>query len=416
MAGNELARADFQQDGAIAPAGVSHQTAVAQTRAAQEVQAAMVIAQRFPRDPVAAENRIVESCKRTRLAEKAFYSYRKGGSQIFGPSVHLARMMAAHWGNCQAGWTVLEQDAKHSVIEAFCWDYETNTKQTITFTVEHRMKSGRAAGGYRELDDPRDIYEHCANMAARRVRACILAIIPGEVQDAAIDQCEATLKDEGGDTPLIDRVKVGLRRFQEKFGVTQDMIEKFFGHKIEAMDETEYVRLKGIWTSLIEGASSREDWFEIAPLDDGSPGDPDDLTPGKKQSADKSDKSAKEPEDAPESSSEPETRGEPGEDLFGEPDPQQARSEAEQFYENDVNPDGPAGEHRITAIKQLLDLKLADSGQAQTARNRNRLAGFAALGLEISDINNPTNAEADALLPAIKALTQADVNEALTAE
>ena len=43
------------------------------SRQAQEVQAAMVVAKRFPRDEVLAMDRILKACQRTSLAAAAVY-------------------------------------------------------------------------------------------------------------------------------------------------------------------------------------------------------------------------------------------------------------------------------------------------------------------------------------------------------
>ena len=69
------------------------------SRQAQEVQAAMVIAKRFPRDEVDSYNRIIQSCKRNTLAESAMYEYPRGGTKVTGPSIRLAEAMAQNWGN-----------------------------------------------------------------------------------------------------------------------------------------------------------------------------------------------------------------------------------------------------------------------------------------------------------------------------
>ena len=53
--------------------------AIATTRAAQEVQAAMVIAKKFPRDETQAIARIDRACKRLGLAEQSEYTYKRGG-------------------------------------------------------------------------------------------------------------------------------------------------------------------------------------------------------------------------------------------------------------------------------------------------------------------------------------------------
>ena len=138
---------------------------VAQTRQAQEVQAAMVIAKKFPRDETAAINRIIQSCKRTGLAEQAQYQYAKGGTKISGPSIRLAEAMAQGWGNIDFGIIELEQRQGESTVMAYAWDLETNTRQQKVFSVPHAYK---ADGRIKHLNDPRDIYETVANQGARR--------------------------------------------------------------------------------------------------------------------------------------------------------------------------------------------------------------------------------------------------------
>ncbi|WP_331490569.1 hypothetical protein, partial [Metaclostridioides mangenotii] len=64
------------------------------TRQAQEVQAAMIIAKKFPRDEVEAFNRILKSCQRKSLAEQSMYEYPRGGQKVTGPSIRLAEALA----------------------------------------------------------------------------------------------------------------------------------------------------------------------------------------------------------------------------------------------------------------------------------------------------------------------------------
>ena len=164
---------------------------VASTRAAQETQAAMVIAKRFPRDQTAAFSRILKACKRKSLAESAMYVYPRGNSQVTGPTIRLAEVMAQNWGNIDFGMIELEQKYGESTMMAYAWDLETNCRQTKVFTVKHERYTKQ--GSYR-LSDPRDIYEMTANQGARRMRACILGVIPGDFVDDAIAECEKTMR------------------------------------------------------------------------------------------------------------------------------------------------------------------------------------------------------------------------------
>lgn len=233
-------------------------TEMAITRQAQEVQAAMVVAKRFPRDEVASHNRILNACKRKTLAERAVYEYPRGGENVTGPSIRLAEVMAQNWGNLDFGITELEQRNGESTVMAYCWDLETNVRQTKVFTVKHVRATKK--GSY-ALTDPRDIYEMVANQGARRLRACILGIIPGDIVDAAVKACNNTIA--CGDEPMIDRVRRMAQCFQDDFGVPLASLEKFIGCKAEAFTAQSIVRLRNVYTALKEGRAEREQYFDL---------------------------------------------------------------------------------------------------------------------------------------------------------
>ena len=55
------------------------------SRAVAEAQGKLLIAKRFPRNQMEAYQNAMNACKRPSLAEKAIYSYPKGGQTISGP-------------------------------------------------------------------------------------------------------------------------------------------------------------------------------------------------------------------------------------------------------------------------------------------------------------------------------------------
>ena len=231
------------------------------SRQAQEVQAAMVIAKKFPRNETASINRIMQACKRRSLAEKSTYEYPRGTERVNGPSIRLAEAMAQNWGNIDFGIIELEQRPGESQVMAYAWDLETNARQTKIFSVPHVR---RVKGKNIPLTDPRDIYEMVANNGARRLRACILGIIPGDIVDDALEECNKTLIGENKE-PLIDTIRKIAATFEEKHGVTIPMLEKFIGCKIESFTMNNLVRLKKVYTSLQDGMAKREDYFDMLP-------------------------------------------------------------------------------------------------------------------------------------------------------
>jgi hypothetical protein len=246
-----------------APTGASA-AAMAQREIA-EIQAAMIIAKKFPRDPIVSMDRILNACARVSLAEEATYTFARGGQNISGPSIRLAEQLARDWGNIQAGVIELSRANGVSEVMTYAWDLETNFKDEKRFQIKHWRDTRE--GGY-AIKDERDIYELLANQAARRKRACILAIIPGDVQEAAVRQCEITLKSSGEVTP--EKIKAMIEGFAT-YSVTKEMIEKKIQRRIDAIEPAQVVQLRRIFTSLKDGMGVASDYFEVEPADADAP-------------------------------------------------------------------------------------------------------------------------------------------------
>jgi len=232
-----------------------------QQRAIAEVQAALMIARMNPRDPIAAMDRILNECARQGLAESAVYQYSRGGTDISGPSIKLAETIARHWGNLQYGIRELEQRRGESTVQAYAWDVETNTRREMTFSVPHVRDTKR---GRVNLEDARDIYETVANMGARRVRACILGVVPGDLIEAAVAQCETTMRAKADTSP--NAMKKMVEAFAA-FGINKEQIEVKIQRRLDSIQPAQVVGLKKIYASLRDGMSAASDWFD--PVDSG---------------------------------------------------------------------------------------------------------------------------------------------------
>lgn len=264
---NENQLSKFYSSGAPS-AHMESNLSVSAARAVQEVQGQVIMAKKFPRNEIDAINRIERSCSRISLAKVAQYSYPRGkdaqtgkAQLVSGPSIRLAEVVAQNWGNLDYGIRELSQDLvkKESIVEAYCWDLETNTRCAKVFTVAHKRKSGKF---YNDLEDPRDIYELVANNGSRRLRACILGIVPSDVVELAVRACERTIS--GDNTlPLIDKVREMVSAFG-KAAVSLEMLEHWLDHKIEETSKDELIELSKIYNSIKDGISKREDWFETS--------------------------------------------------------------------------------------------------------------------------------------------------------
>ena len=232
-----------------------------EARAIQEVQAALTVAKRFPRDTTACIARIRAACRREELAKVAFYSYPRGKERVTGVTIRLMEAIAQNWGNIVFGLEELSQSPGVSEIRAFAWDVETNTKETRTFRVQHTRFSHEH--GLRALTDPRDIYEMTANYGARRLRACLEHVIPGDVIAIAAEQCKATLAggDDKGKKSMIDRMRALIDVLARDYGVTAEKIVAYFGHPFDQCTYDEFSQLHGIYNSLKDGEATASELF-----------------------------------------------------------------------------------------------------------------------------------------------------------
>jgi hypothetical protein len=255
-----------------APAAASQERSanveVAAQREIAEVQAHLIMAHRMPRDQRQAMDRIIQACTRPTLAQSALYSYSRGGTDITGPSIRLAEVLAQNWGNLKFGWREVERRPAEkdpvtgrwrpgrSTVSTYCTDLETNVTDERSFQMLHERST--RAGRY-ALEDDRDIYEAAANQASRRMRACILAIIPGDIVETAVEQCEATMLAKADTSP--EAVGKLVEAFG-KFGVTKEQIEQRIQRRLDSIRPAQVVQLRKVWKSLDDGMSVPGDWFQ----------------------------------------------------------------------------------------------------------------------------------------------------------
>jgi hypothetical protein len=255
------------------PDHVNHATlAVEQSRAIAEVLGQIKAAKEYPRIMSEVYDRLKDSCSRMGLAKASIYSYPKGGATVTGSSIRLAEEIARCYGNIEYGIREMSKRDGISEMMAFARDLENNVSSTKTFTVEH--VSYTKSKGKQALVDPRDIYEVGANQGARRVRACILAVVGKHLEEFALEECKKTMQ---GDIsiPIQDRINEMISAFKA-IGVTSENISHRLGKNLDNILPDEIAELRGIFNSIRDNFTTASDWFNV-----------DKLTPSPGSTADK---------------------------------------------------------------------------------------------------------------------------------
>lgn len=245
----------------------------AEARVVAEVKAQVLMSKQFPRDPHQAAERILAECQRPSFADTATYTYQRGKETVSGPSIRLAEVLARHWGNCTFGLEVLERKTGNnkgpgsSTVRAYSWDLETNTYISRQFEVKHFRST--KSGGY-ALNDDRDIYELEANMGSRRMRACILQMIPGDIVTMAVAACRKTAS-----STIAEMMRTAEQREKiialtikayEKFGIRKEDLEEYLSSKASDWNADSMLKLKELKNGIDEGVTNIGDVFpHLAP-------------------------------------------------------------------------------------------------------------------------------------------------------
>lgn len=241
------------------PTHVSQSTAIEQSRAIAEVQAAVVVAQSCPRDMQEAESEMEYVCGRLDMAEQAFYQVTNRGT---GPSVHLARELARIWGNIDYGVKELHRDDEQGIseVQAFAWDQQRNTRSSRTFINPHqRMVKVNGVQQRKDLVDLQDIYLSNNNIGARAVRETIFTIIPRWFSEKAQNICRRTLE-HGEGKPLQERIASLVKAF-DGIGVSEKHLEARVEKERGAWTPADVAQLTVAGQSIRRGEAQKDELF-----------------------------------------------------------------------------------------------------------------------------------------------------------
>lgn len=221
-----------------------------------EIQSAIVLAKRFPRDEDQAFQKLMKACGRTSFAEEAEYSFPRGGQMVKGPSVSLAREAARVWTNIRYGLSIVRDDSGSRQIQGWAWDLETNTK--ITAEDDFRKLVFRKGKGWIEPDE-RDLRELTNRRGAILIRNCILQVIPKDLVEDARDAATNTLKSNAAKDPDAARKKI-LIAFSE-LNVTAEMLAAYLGHPVAQSSPAEIADLRAVYKSISDGNTTWADYM-----------------------------------------------------------------------------------------------------------------------------------------------------------
>lgn len=192
-------------------------------------------------------------------AASCFYKIPRGGTMIEGPSVRLAEVTAANYGNLRVATRTLETvtngDNPHVVVQVAIHDLENNL--AVQVEKRRRITGKRAKGGKPDEDDINLATNACASIA---FRDAVFRVVPNVLVHPVFEACKKVAA--GKATSLAQNRVNFLKRLAQMGAPEARVLASLSLRKVEDITLEHLEDLVGRGTALKEGGTV-EDIFPV---------------------------------------------------------------------------------------------------------------------------------------------------------
>lgn len=235
---------------------ISFSAIEAQDRALIDKQIAT--AKMYPRDIKKAMRGVVElATLDIETAKTIGYTLPRGGKEIKGPSVALARIVAQQYGNIRVDAKVIDIDATHITSQATCIDLENNVGIRLEVKARITKKNGE-----RYDDDMITVTGNAASSKA--LRNAVFATVPKSLVDAGYDAAQEMIEGElKNEEKFKKNLKKTIEHLEKQYKVTAQNVCNYLGiQSIESINPEQLAHLIGLVQGMKEGRVKVEDAFK----------------------------------------------------------------------------------------------------------------------------------------------------------
>lgn len=220
-----------------------------------EIDIQISTAKQYPRSVEQATRRIAALATiDEETAQECFYSLRRGkgenASAVEGPSVRLAEIVAASWGNLRVQSQVISNDGKFITARGVCHDLETNV--AVSSEVQRRItdKYGKTFS-----DDMVVVTGNAASAIA--FRNAVFKVVP----KAVINNTIKAIKNAAlGQANNLEERKTKMLGFFASIGVTKEMVLSYLEiESTEQIDMEMVIEMVGLVNAIKEGTTTKEE-------------------------------------------------------------------------------------------------------------------------------------------------------------
>jgi hypothetical protein len=181
------------------------------------------------------------------IADECFYVLPRAGKTIEGPSVRLAEIVAASYGNMRSGARIVAEEAEFVIAQGVCHDLENNL--AVTFEVKRRITD---KNNERFNTDMIGVTGNAA--ASIAFRNTVFRVVPKVLWLPLYEQARRVAK---GDEKTFSVKREGVLQAFEKIKVPRKKIFEYLGIAgLEDMNSDHLVTLIGIGNAIKSGETT----------------------------------------------------------------------------------------------------------------------------------------------------------------
>ena len=229
-----------------------------------EIDRQIATAKQYPRSLARVKAEMIEMATLDEeTAASCFYNLPRGGKNISGPSIRLAEIAFACYGNISSVTRVIEAVVDGAMpfvtVQSICKDLEKNN--TVGWEKRRRIVGKKSKGGIIDEDD----IQLAANAGgAITFRDTIFKIVPPIIWKPVY---EAARKVAIGDArTLVDRRQRAIEAFAKMGVPTERVLTSIERTKVEEITLEDLEALIGTFTAIKEGSVSIENAFPLPSL------------------------------------------------------------------------------------------------------------------------------------------------------
>ena len=186
------------------------------------------------------------------VAGSCFYTLRRQGKVIEGPSVRMAEIIASSWGNLRVQARIISNDGKMITAQGICHDLESNYATSTEVKRRITDKNGKTFS-----EDMQVVTGNAA--CAIAMRNALFKVVPAALVKKVIDKAK---KVSLGESMTLETSRAKMLQYFSTIGVDERQIFEYLSvDKVDEIDIDMVVELRGLATAIKEGTTSIKEAF-----------------------------------------------------------------------------------------------------------------------------------------------------------